>query len=159
MKKNLLLTAFLFSSLYSTQAFCIHNYYSESCRLDSIQGEVSLYKRNYWLGHHMVLISDAPGIDDYTEVYLPSDDDSDEADPITGLESMVFLKARDFNLIKTPYDDGCWQGFTAAFERSVQVDDLKPIVSEILGIKKGDVLHMSCTYDHLEITGPHCDDL
>lgn len=143
----------------SSHAFSKHNYYNEYCQFDTIQGEVNLHKSHYWLGHHIILISDLPGIDDYPEVYLPGSEASVDINPTNGKEAIVFSTLSDFNVETTPYDDGCWQGFTARFERTVKIKDLKPAVSGILSLKKNDELNLKCNYEHLVMMGDKCDEL
>lgn len=147
------------SFLFSAQVFSKHNYYNQYCRFDSIQGEISLYKMFYFEGHHMTLISDAPGLDDYPEVYMPGEESEGSADSIEGGESMVFTVLKDINVQNESYDDGCWQGFIRKFERIVKIESLTPPVSEILNLKADDEIHMYCNYEHLVISGDKCDEI
>ena len=156
MKIFLLLLIFM---TFSTQAFSKHNYYDEYCQFDSPKGVITLYKRIYWLEHHMSLISDVPGLDNYPSVYLPGNEAPDNDDPVNGEEVMTFSEISDFNKVTTPYDDGCWEGFTTKFERVVKIEDLKPIVTEAINFRKNDHLQMKCNYEHLEISGDKCDEL
>lgn len=149
---------FLSMLLFSSQAFCKRNFYDETCKFDSTQGEISLYKRYYWQGAHTILISDAPGIDNYPYVYLPGSEGDVASDPETGEEVIVFGAVRDTQVVQTPYDDGCWQGYTAQFNRSVKIQKLKPMTSEVLHLKLGDEVNMICNYNHMIISGPHCND-
>ncbi len=150
---------FLFTFLiFSTQAFSENNSYNEYCQFDSPKGEVIFHKRIYWSGNHMVLMSDIPGIDDYPSVYLHGSEVRDYDDPVNGEEVMVFSLINDFNKVILPYDDGCWQGFTAEFERAVKIEDLKPIITKVLNFKKNDQLQLKCSYEHLEISGDRCDE-
>jgi hypothetical protein len=143
---------------FSGQAFSKHNYFNEYCSFESNKGEIGLHKSNYWDGYHMILNSEVPGIDNYPEVYLPGEEGSGE-DPVNGNEAIVFSVLRDFNQETTPYDDGCWQGFTKKFERTVKVEHVSPSVSEILILKKQDELEIVCNYEHLVMTGDICDEL
>ncbi|MGZ3809901.1 MAG: hypothetical protein ACXVCE_17585, partial [Bacteriovorax sp.] len=114
----------LFLLSLSSQAFSKHNYYSETCTFDSIKGYISLYKRFYWEGFHSVITSDVPGLDTYSEVYLPGSEGGGD-DAIKGDEAIVFSEAKDSNEVRKSYDDGCWQGFTASFDRSVKIKNIR----------------------------------
>jgi hypothetical protein len=150
--------ALVFTLALSTNAFSKHNYYQENCSFESIKGEVHLYKRNYWEGSHMLITSDFPGIDPYNEVWMPGSEASDD-DHIRGDEAMVFTDVKDGVVIKRPYNDGCWQGFTKTFERTVRVEIANQKIQEILHIYSGDELTMKCGYEHLEVLGDTCDSL
>lgn len=151
--------AVLFLSLtFSTQAFCIHNYFQETCSFETSKGEISLYKRNYWEGRHMMITSDLPDLDHYEEVYLPGDEAKDD-DSIKGDEVMVFNTLNDSDIVTQDYDDGCWQGFNKTFVRHVKVESAAKKVKEILNISPGDELTMKCGYEHLVILGDACDKL
>jgi hypothetical protein len=149
---------FLIICSLSSPAFSMHNYFQETCAFDSSKGEIKLYKRDYWEGYHSIITSDIEGLDDYQEVFLPGNEGSGD-DKVRGDEAMVFTNVSDKNLVKEPYDDGCWQGFNASFDRTVKVKTLKKDVQGILKINPGDALSMKCSYEHLVISGEHCDDL
>lgn len=150
--------ALLFTLALSTNAFSKHNYYQETCSFESIKGEINLYKRNYWEGSHMMITSDFPGLDNYDEVWLPGEEVAD-MDSINGEEAIVFTDVRDSNVVKEPFDDGCWQGFTKSFERKARVDHANQKIRDILNLNSGDELTMKCGYEHLEVLGDACDKL
>lgn len=150
--------ALIFTFALSANAFSKHNYYQETCAFESIKGEISLYKRNYWEGHHMLITSDFPGLDNYDEVWLPGAEGSDD-DKINGQEAIIFTDVRDSKGVKEPYDDGCWQGFTKAFERKARVEHSNEKIRDILNIHAGDEITMKCGYEHLEVLGDACDKL
>lgn len=152
------LTAVILSMLFSTQVFSQKNYFTERCHFNSIQGEMSLYKKYYWEGHHMTLISDVEGIDDYPSVYLKTPEASEaEIDPVTGHEVMVLSIVRELKKIVVPYSDGCWNGQNTELDRMVKIDEIIPHAEDILGMKKGDELQLKCFYEHLEMTDRPCD--
>lgn len=149
---------FLLSLTFSTQAFCIHNYFDETCSFNSKKGEIFLYKREYWDGYHSVLNSDIPGLDDYPEVFLPGKEGTGD-DKVTGDEAIIFSDVVDTNEKKEPYDDGCWKGFNATLDRKVKIEKIKSNVQNILEINSGDELTMKCSYEHLVVLGDACSYL
>lgn len=152
------LTIVILSMLFSTQAFSQKNYYTERCHFDSIQGEMSLYKQYYWEGHHMTLISDVEGIDNYPSIYLKTPETrGGEIDPITGQEVMVLSIVRELKKMVVPYSDGCWEGHNTELERMIKIDEITPHGQDILGLQKGEEFKLKCFYEHLEMTDRPCD--
>lgn len=143
---------------FSSQAFCIHNYFQETCSFETIKGEMSLYKRNYWEGSHMMITSDLPGLDQYDEVFMPGPEAKDD-DSARGDEAIVFGTITDINIVREEYDDGCWQGFTKTFDRHVKVESSSEKIKDILSINSGDEFTMKCGYEHLVTLGGACDKL
>lgn len=144
--------------LFSTQAFSQKNYFTERCHFDSNQGELSLYKKYYWKSHHMTLISDVEGMDDYPSIYLKTPEaEGNQIDPITGEEAMVLSIVRELKKIVIPYSDGCWKGKNTEVERIIKIDEIQPHAQDILGLKRGDEFHLKCFYEHLEMSDRPCD--
>lgn len=154
--KTLLL---IFTLAFSSQAFSKHNYFQETCSFNSTKGEVGFYKTNYWDGFHSVMTGDlASDLGNDPEVYLPGEEGSGD-DKITGQELIIFSDVKDSNEVQEPYDDGCWQGFTKTFDRTVRIQNIKSNVKELLKINSGDELTMKCSYEHLVVLGGACNEL
>lgn len=146
---------FLFCLFISSQAFSKHNYFDERCIFHSSKGDILLYKYRYWDGFHMVINSDLEGLDDYPDIFLPADEGSGD-DIINGNEAIIFSDIKDSNIIKVPYNDGCWQGFTATLDRGIKIDAIKLNIQSILKLYPNDKLSLKCTYEHLILSGDYC---
>lgn len=142
----------------SADAFAIHAYHTEQCEFKNESGSFTVFRHLFdsfgWISSEKLTDATVTQLANYLD--LP--DGTETEIGAEGSFNLALKVTGDSNKVEKAYDDGCWQGIEGTLDRNVTVDSAEASV-EGLGLKVGDALVGSCSFQSITPAGPDCAHL